>query len=185
MGLLDYIFKETFPLGNAYLPDGRTFFSDEESILWDSKGLIKGKSLRKSTKQKKSGIVKDTFYIQAFKNKKFNFKFYVYLTVGVSKEDFERVKVLIDKRLLSLDIKDVKIVCITDKWLLSLSEYFVSQDDSSRIHKNMRAFTEIIKREFDKGYLDSFDKTLLESVGKTKVLNTSEIKKEVKNLMNE
>ena len=181
LGVLDYIFKETLPLSNSYLPDGITFFQEDESILWDSKGL-RSTSLLKSTKNKKSNNVKDTYYIQAFKNKKFNFKYYAYITVGVQKNDFEKVKEKLIKELEKLNIKDVKIVCLTDKFLLLLSEVFKSQEDATRIHKNLNSFSEMIKKEFEKGFLDDLDKKIFDKIGKIEKIDEKGLRKEVKDI---
>jgi len=181
IGVLDYIFKETLPLSNSYLPDGITYFQEDDSMLWDSKGLRKT-SLLQSTRKKNSKTIKDTFYIKAFKNKKFNFKYYIFITVGVKKEDFERVLEKMIKELAKLNVKDVKIACVTDKYLKKLAEVFKSQDDSSRIHKNLGQFAEIMKREFDKSYLDDLDKKIFDKIGKGRVINESELRKEVKSL---
>lgn len=183
LGILDYVFKETIPLSRTYLPDGKTIFQEDESILWDAKGLIRGTTLKKSVLHKKSGQVKDTFYINAFKNKQFNFKFYTYLTIGVSKDDFEKVKIKAEKRLIDIGIKDVKIVCITKKWINSLASYFKSIENSSRIHKNLNELTSIIKEEFRKEYLENLDLSKLDKIGKNKEINEHELRKEVKELM--
>ncbi len=182
--ILNYIFKESFPLGKSYLPDGITFFTKKDSIIWDAKALNGKKSyLNQSVKTKDRKNIKDTFYIEVFKEKDLSFDYYAYLTSGVKKEDFEKVKKKINSYMKEKKI-DVKIICLTDKWIKDFAEYFSLNENLLRVHKDRENFLTAIKEEFKSEYLDNFNKTLFDSVGKEEFNeNLTEIRKKVKEKM--
>lgn len=178
--ILNFTFNDTFPLGRSYLPDGITYFSCDEKLLWDAKALLgKNSYFKQSVKGKNKGSIKDTFYIQAFKKLGHKFDHYIYLGIGVTKKEFEDVKNKIEKYLVAKGIS-VKIVFITEKWLESLANSF-AKGDVSRLHKNLNEVVSSIKKEFDKGYLDSFELDFKE-IGKKDLVDTEIIRKEVKKI---
>lgn len=182
--LLNYLFMESFPLGRSYLPDGITFFTEKESIIWDAKALnSKCSYLNQSVKTKDRRNIKDTFYIDVFKEKGPSFDFYTYLVVGVKKEDFEKVKKKIIKYLNRKRI-NLEISCITESWLRGLSEYISTGDNLIRLQKNKEALLKKFKEELKKGYLDQFDKNKFDEIGKNLLpLNLTQIRQDIKTKM--
>lgn len=189
-GVFDYCFNDTFPLGRVYLPDGITYFGNNDTMLWDAKGLggdpkCLKKSVKPSKKNKEGRIkVKDIFYIRAFKKINLKFDYYAYLTTGVTKSDFDKVKSEIDKELKHQGI-NVNIVCLTNSWISSFASQFLNEDNASRLHKNLPEVVKILKAEFAKGYLDSFAAKLFEKIGVAEKPDISTARKEVKKLMKE
>jgi len=180
--ILNYVFNDSYPLGRSYLPDGITYFNSNETILWDAKALqSKNSYFKNSIKGKKKGTIKDTFYIEIFKKYNVNFDYYAYLGVGITKGEFKEVKKRIIRYLKKKNI-NTKIVFITENWLKSLSEKF-EIEDVSRLHKNLPEIVNMIKKEFEKGYLDNFELDF-DNVGKKTLIDSTEIRKEVKELMN-
>lgn len=184
--ILNYLFKESFPLGKAYLPDGITFFTKDDSIIWDSKALNGKKSyLNQSVQTKNRKSIKDTFYIEVFKERGFAFDYYVYLTSGVEKKDFEKVKKRIDSYLNNKKLK-VGIACITDRWIKGMVEYISESANLLRIQNNKEDFINLLKAEFEKGYLENFNKDIFDIIGKSTFnQDLTELRRLIKEKMNQ
>ena len=184
--ILNYVFQESFPLGKTYLPDGITFFTKEDSIIWDAKALNSKRSyLNQSVKTKDRRAIKDTFYIEVFKEKGFAFDYYAYFTCGVGKKDFEKVKKRIDLYMNNKGLH-VGIVCITDKWIKELVAYISQGANLLRIQNNKEDFIQSLKMEFKKGYLEDFNKDLFDLIGKKSFnQDLTELRKLVKEKMNQ
>lgn len=132
---------------------------------------------------KKTNNIKDTFYIEVFKEKGFSFDYYIYLTSGVSKKDFEKVNKKINSYLEKKGI-NVKVICITDKWLKELVDYISKNENLIRIQNNKEEFIESLKLEFKKEYLDSFNDCLSDLIGKSNFnQNITELRKAIKEKM--
>ena len=147
--LLDYVFNRSFKLSGPDFPDGRTYWhSGNEGFLWDGKALLKT-DLKNSILDKKKKP-KDLAYINVFR-KKIDLDYYIYLSYGVSKEEFENVKNILEKRYKG----KAKFTCITEKGLKNLKDLFLDEARASMLHKNSSKLIANFKKILDNGFVDS------------------------------
>lgn len=174
--ILDYILNRTFKLSGPNLPDGRTYFDNgTEGFIWDAKALLKT-DLSKSIldKQKKP---KDLAYISVFR-RQMKMDFYIYLSYGVTKEEFLEAKLILEKKYKS----KTKFVCITEDALQNLADIFGSEERATMLHKNNSIFIKNLKKIFLKEYIE---KITLEEITKDMILpdkikSDKALRKEVK-----